>query len=206
MLTALRCYKVYLAVQAHFKRDDYNAFRYRFKTNASSDALNNRRDRHFFVRLANTFTREQDLIEYLVANMVADAFYLQDMNKATYLEWQNRMTRRLYQFRLDMKALACYIPELGFDAVFINDNGQYPLMLKKYMAGEIALESVVIFNKLTGAVKTMPDFDPMIWPDLKRKIVKYAPFIPLEDRDRYMSTFLEIMNEANSQNTDDTES
>lgn len=195
LLSALKCYRVYLSVQAHFKRDKYNAFRYKFKVNASADAFNNRRDRQCFVRLANTFTREEDLIDYLVANMVADKTFVGEMDKATYTEWQKRMTQRFYQFKLDMKKLVCYVPEHGFDAVFISDNGQYPIMIKKLLAGEVSLETVVLFHKLTGAVNQMPDFDPLIWPDLRRKLVKYAPFISM-DKNKYKAAFMDIMQDV----------
>ena len=200
MLSALRAYQIYLSVQAHFKRTKYNAITYRFKTNATAAAFNKRKDRHFFTRLANKFTRESDLIDYLVANSVADKTFVGDMDNETYLDWKGRIFKRFYRFKLDMKALACYIPEHGFDAVFIQDKGQYPIMIKKLLAGEVALESVVIFHKLTNAANQMPDFDPLIWPDLKRKIVKYDPFIKI-DRDKYNSALLDIMKDVNN-NTD----
>ena len=195
MLTALQAYQTYLSIQAHFKRHKYNAFRYNFKTNASKDAFLKRRDRHFFTKLANRFTKQDDLIEYLVANNVADKTFVGDMDIDTYYDWAKRKIQRFHQFKLDMKKLVCYIPEHGFDAVFIDNNGQYPIMIKKLLAGEVSLETVVIFHKLSNAANQMPDFDPMIWPDLKRKIVKYAPFIRI-DKDKYQTALLNIMKDV----------
>ena len=195
MLTAFRCYEIYLSVQAHFSRDKYNAFQYRFKTNAKFEAFQKRRDRHFFAKLSNTFTREADLIEYLVANMVADNKFVGDMDRETYLRWSARKNSLFYNFKLDMKKLICYIPEFGFDAVFISNDNGYPILLQKYMAGEVSLESVVLFHKLTGAVNQMPDFDPLVWPDLKRKILKYDPFLQA-DRDKYQTAFMDIMKDV----------
>jgi hypothetical protein len=192
MISAFRAYQIYLSIQSHFNRDKYNAIKYRFKTNASPEAFLKRRDRHHFVKLANTYTREDMLVEYLVANVVAGNTYVSDMNRQTYLEWSGKKNRLSYQFKLDMQALICYIPEIGFDKVFIENNGQYPIIMKKYIAGEVCLETVTLFHKITGACDRMPDFDPLIWPDLKRKIVKYAMFLKT-DTDKLRSVLLDIM-------------
>ena len=192
MISAFRAYQIYLSIQSHFNRDKYNAIKYRFKTNASPEAFMKRRDRHHFVKLANTYTREDMLVEYLVANVVAGNTYVSDMNRQTYLEWSGKKNRLSYQFKLDMQALICYIPDLGFDKVFIEDSGQYPIIMKKFIAGEVCLETVALFHKVTGACDQMPDFDPLIWPDLKRKIVKYAMFLNT-DTDKLRSVILDIM-------------
>lgn len=151
-----------------------------------------RRDRHHFVKLANTYTREDMLVEYLVANVVAGNTYVSDMNRQTYMEWLGKKNRLSYQFKLDMQVLICYISDLGFDKVFIEDKGQYPIIIKQYITGEVGLETVALFHKITGACDRMPDFDPLIWPDLKRKIVKYAMFLNT-DTDTLRTTMLNIM-------------
>lgn len=192
VISAFRAYQIYLSIQAHFNRDKYNAIKYNFKTNASPEAFMKRRDRHHFVKLANTYTREDMLVEYLLANIVAGNTYVSDMNRQTYLEWSGKKNRLSYQFKLDMQALMCYISDLGFDRVFIEDNGQYPIIIKQYIAGEVCLETVALFHKITGACDQMPDFDPLVWPDLKRKIVKYSMFLNV-DTDKLRTTMLNIM-------------
>jgi hypothetical protein len=59
------------------------------------------------------------------------------------------------------------------------EDGQYPLLLKEVMHSNVAVETLVILNDIM-------DFFPMwdkkiadtiVWPSMKRKFVKYTPFI-----------------------------
>ena len=67
----------------------------------------------------------------------------------------------------------------------------HPPLITKYLAKSITLETLVILNQLISYVK---DFDnsisePVVWPDLKRKVVKYQPFLSI-DKPKYKKILL----------------
>jgi hypothetical protein len=66
-----------------------------------------------------------------------------------------------------------------FDNFFKSNDGQLPLVIKIWMQEEISLETVVILNSIFGFIQRESEkvTDTIIWPDTKRKIEKYTPFV-----------------------------
>jgi hypothetical protein len=82
------------------------------------------------------------------------------------------------------------LKDLEFEQIF-KVTSTHPPLLKKYLSKSISLETLVIFNKLLNFVK---DFDktiadPVVWPELKRKVLKYEPFL-LVDKPKYKQILL----------------
>jgi hypothetical protein len=80
-----------------------------------------------------------------------------------------------------------------FDSLFEIHNGSHPIVLKEHLSGNISLESFVILNKL---VNFIPYFnknisDPIVWPEIRKKVVKYEPFITV-DENKYKCTLLTL--------------
>jgi len=61
----------------------------------------------------------------------------------------------------------------------VSEDGQHPLVIQLWMQEEISLETVVILNSLIGFIprESKKISDTLIWPDIKRKIEKYSPFV-----------------------------
>jgi hypothetical protein len=53
------------------------------------------------------------------------------------------------------------------------------MIVKIWMQEEISLETVVILNSILGFVprESKKISETIIWPDIKRKIEKYTPFV-----------------------------
>jgi hypothetical protein len=68
---------------------------------------------------------------------------------------------------------------MEFDDLFKSEDGQHPLIVQLWMQEEITLETVVILNSLIGFIprESKKISDTLIWPDIKRKIEKYTPFV-----------------------------
>jgi len=76
-----------------------------------------------------------------------------------------------YNFQQDLEKVNVE----SFDQLFDLGN-QYPKVVEAYLSNDINIESVAILNKLTSfmsrADKTVSD--PILWPDVSRKIRKYS--------------------------------
>jgi len=62
----------------------------------------------------------------------------------------------------------------------LKTNGGYPLLLTKTLRGEISMETLCLLNSI---LNFLPMWDKNIaedvrWPEFRRKMVKYAAFLP----------------------------
>lgn len=172
-------YKMYNALKLHFESDSYNALKYNFKTSVTPKSFFNRKDKYFFAKLANTY--EDNLRDFYVANFKNDVKYVGDMlNEDGARHYKNhlKIIQSLHrQFEVDINKLA--EENVPFDNMFISEDGQFPLVIRVWMQEEICLETLVILNSMLGFMHRESEkiSDTIMWPDIKRKIEKYTPFV-----------------------------
>ena len=166
-------YRYYQSLKLHFENESYNAPKYNYKTSAKPQTFWKRKDKYFFAKIGKMFDTPPELINYYAAHFVADNNWVGDMlgNDQIYRDWQKRTEALGYNFQQDLEKVNVE----SFDHLFELGN-QYPKVVESYLAGDINIESVVILNQLTGfmrkADKTVSD--PILWPDVSRKIRKYS--------------------------------
>ena len=167
-------FRYYQSLKLHFESDSYNAVKYNFKTSAKHSTFWKRKDKYFFAKRGKRFTKLPDLIEFYVSNFVNDTKWIGEMiDSDHYNNWSKTMQSISYSFEQDIYKL--YDEVKSFDDLFKGD--PHPLVVTKYLEGLISLETLVILDKLTGFVERSTVTETIIWPDLKRKILKYRPFV-----------------------------
>jgi hypothetical protein len=175
---------MYLALRMHFTKDTYDYIKYRGKVSASEKSFEERRDRYFFKKLAAKYS-EKDLLDYLVANFLYDPRgYIKSFNDKHYESWKVLQESFSYKFRQDVDLLLTYFEapyQDKFDLIFKVREGSHPPLLKHFLSGEITLETLVIFETCLGYVDKFDAVltDP-IWKDIRRKILKYKPFLHVD--------------------------
>jgi hypothetical protein len=184
-------YKLYLAIKLHFTTDSFDYFRCNGKSKASLQSFEKRKDVYFFKKLATKFT-QPELVDYFVANFTTDeSTWIGNISKIenskVYPKWKEKTQSMSYIFQNDMDFL---LGESSFEDLFKVEL-THPLLIKKYLSKEIALETLVILDKLVSYVKDFDNMikDPIIWPELKRKVVKYEPFLQI-DKSKYRKILL----------------
>jgi hypothetical protein len=181
MIDPFESYRLYNALKLHFETD-YDALKYNFKTNASAKSFLNRKDKYFFAKIAKS--HEKDLKGYYVANFKNDVSYVGEMvnevGEKNYLSHRKTLESLTRVFQNDINKLIEEQPE--FDGLFKAEDGQHPLVIQLWMQEEISLETVVILNSLIGFIQKESKniSDTLIWPDIKRKIEKYSPFVDFD--------------------------
>ena len=179
MIDPFESYKLYNALKLHFETD-YDALKYNFKTNVSAKSFLNRKDKYFFAKIAKTY--EKDLKGYYVANFKNDVSYVGEMvnesGERNYLQHRKTLESLSRVFQNDINKLSD-INEVDFNGLFESNDGQHPLIITLWMQEEISLETVVILNSILGFIprESKKISDTLIWPDIKRKIEKYTPFV-----------------------------
>lgn len=179
MMDPFDSYKLYNALKLHFETDSYDAVKYNYKSNVTPQAFFKRKDKYFFAKLAKNY--EKDLLTYYVSNFKNGVGYVGDMlnedGEKNYLN-HKRIQESIHRvFSIDINKLS--EQERKFDQFFMSCHGQLPLVIKLWLQEEISLETVVILDSMLGFVERESDkiTDTIIWPDTKRKIHKYRPFV-----------------------------
>ena len=106
-----------------------------------------------------------------------------------YMDWKKKVQSLSYIFREEVESL---FDDKEVDEVFDCSKG-HPPILKKYLGGDITLETMVICDIIFGYAKNFDKKlkDP-VWETVSRKIRKYSPFLNI-DVFRYKKILKEVV-------------
>lgn len=176
-MEAYEAYKTYVALKNHFTSKTYDYFKYNGRTRASKTTFEKRNDKYFFHKLA----KRKDVVDYLVANFVyagtTDTWVGDLINNERsdkqYLKMIKTRESLSYLFSQDLDEL-----NDEFDTNFAVIEGQHPLLLRKYLQGDICIETMVILDDLVHYMKKWNRriTDTVLWPQVYLRCKKYKPF------------------------------
>ena len=177
-------YCLYLAINNHFHTESYDYFKYNGKVSAKLESFMKRKDKYHFAKLARKYNGE--LKDFLVANLSKKKYYVRELleqecekNYITYKKTKQKMT---YAITEEMRYLFDKYKQLDI-CLGIKD-GQHSNILREYLGGRIAAETLVAADKIFGIFR---DYDTMvsenfIWPKTRKRLDNLAPFLELENK------------------------
>ena len=188
-------YRCYLAMKNHFTKEKYDYIKYRGKVKATNEAFYKRKDRFWFEKFARQ-KNDKEIEEFFVANFTScsdpESLWIGEMIKdgeSRYQDWQKKVQSLSYVFKEDSEKL---FADNKVDDVFDCSKG-HPIVLKKFLGGNISLESLVIYDIIFGYGK---DFDKKlkdpVWETVSRRVKKYTPFLNI-DVFRYKKILKEVV-------------
>ena len=188
-------YRCYLALKNHFTKDKYDYHKYHGKVRATNEAFYKRKDRFWFEKFARQ-KNDKEIEEFFVANFTScsdpESLWIGEMIKdgeSRYQDWQKKVQSLSYVFKEDSEKL---FADNKVDDVFDCSKG-HPIILKKFLGGNISLESLVIYDIIFGYGK---DFDKKlkdpVWETVSRRVKKYTPFLNI-DVFRYKKILKEVV-------------
>ena len=191
-------YQHYLSLKNHFTNPKYDFFKYGAKTRASVTSFNKRRDKYWFEKTSRKYN-DKEVVDFLVSNF-SSADNPQNLwigeiissGERTYAEWMKRQQSLTYLFKEQSNEL---FSENELESVFDCSKG-HPIVLKKFLGGNISLETLVIYHKifLFGNKFDKKLNDP-IWETVSLKIQKYSPFLNNLDMFKYKKILRDIVDE-----------
>jgi hypothetical protein len=190
---------MYLAIKMHFHYDGYDYVKYRGKVRASRDTFEKRKDKYFFEKLKRKYPKPQELKMFLVANLLDSdekwiGKFFEDECRGKYYSLKGRLDQLGYFLEQDLEVLLNKIPNQDFAALFEVEDGQHPILVRAYMAQEIHLETLVIFNEIFSCFDGWDNkiTDTIIYPQIKRKALKYRVFLDMIDdsKDKFVTIIL----------------
>ena len=188
-------YRCYLSLKNHFTKDHYDYIKYRGKTRATKQAFYKRKDRFWFEKFARQKS-DKEVEEFFVSNFIYSTdpgtMWIGEMMKdgeGRYTDWKKKVQSLSYIFREEVESL---FDDKEVDEVFDCSKG-HPFILKKYLGGDITLETMVICDIIFGYAKNFDKKlkDP-VWETVSRKIRKYSPFLNI-DVFRYKKILKEVV-------------
>lgn len=171
-MNAILVYQEYRALKLHFTTD-YDYFKYGGKLRVKNDPRG-RKDWGFFERLSKDKEYPTLILSNILKNpklWVGDLFNTECVE--THNLWKRRNQGLTYQFKTDINKLPDDINEF-----LLSKNG-HPELLRKYIAGEITLETLCILNNKIGFVNywnSVMEGDP-VWGATEGLMLKYTPFV-----------------------------
>ena len=197
IVTPFETYQHYLSLKNHFTNPKYDFFKYGAKTRASITSFNKRRDKYWFEKTSRKYS-DKEVVDFLVSNFVS-ADNPQNLwigsiinsGERTYQEWMRRQQSLTYLFKEQSNEL---FSEIKLEDA-LNCSKGHPIILKKFLSGQLSLETLTIYEKIFHFSK---DFDKKlldpVWETVSLKISKYAPFLNT-DIFQFKRILREIINE-----------
>ena len=198
-MTGYETFGLYQALKLHFTQESYDFFKYNGKTNVSVTTFENRKDKYHFYKLSRRLAQKEDMIDFIVANLVEDektwvGSLLMQESEVNYRKHQKVIQSMSYTFENDCKLIFrdCI---LNPNEVLMTD-GDYPVLLKKGLQKSVNIESMCLLNNMLGFVPmwTKKIADTIHWPNYRMKLLKYSAFIPKDDV-KYKLILKKVLNE-----------
>jgi len=173
-VNSFEAFKTYRSLKLHFTNDKYDFFKYHGKTRTTVQQFEKSRDKMWYGKVAKN-TSPVDLIvsnfAYRDVNWVGELFDQEGSDSFT--EMQKRHQSITYLFKNDLDKIDDLISACKVT------NGQTPLLLTLFRRGTIMLETLCILDDLLKVCDYWDQKigDTILWPTIRRKIKKYAPFI-----------------------------
>ena len=179
-VTPYETYQTYLSMKSHFTNKKYDFFKYGGKSRATISSFNKRKDKYWFEKTSRKYS-DQEITDFLLSNFVTtdtpQNLWIGEIinsGERNYSDWMKRQQSLTYLFKEQSKEL---IYENGFEQIFNCSKG-HPPILKKYLGGELNLETLTIYEKIFSFRKNFDKklVDP-VWETVSLKIKKYLPFL-----------------------------
>ena len=176
-------YKQYLALKNHFTKEKYDYHKYCGKSRATVKSFYKRKDRFWFEKLARNKS-DKEVVDFFISNFITctdpSKLWIGEMireGEGRYTAWKRRTQSLSYIFREEIELI---LADTDLDTVFARTNG-HPPILKKYLSGDISLETLVICDRILGYRN---DYDKQltdpVWETVSLRIKKYSPFLNID--------------------------
>ena len=179
-MTPFETYRTYLSMKSHFTNPKYDFIKYGGKSRATITSFNKRKDKYWFEKTSRKYS-DQEVVEFLLSNFV-NATNPQNLwigeiinsGERTYADWKMRQQSLTYMFTEQSSTL---LSENDLEKVFNCSKG-HPIILKKYLGGEISLETLSILEKVFSFKgKFDKKLKDPVWETVSMKLKKYLPFL-----------------------------
>ena len=188
-------YRCYISLKSHFTKESYDYHKVGVLTRVKKETFYKRKDRFWFEKFSRQ-KNDKEVVDFFVSNFVSTTdpsrMYIGELVKngeERYVDWKKRTQSLSYLFREESELL---FKDHQMDEVFDCSRG-HPIILKKFLGGNISLETLVIYDRILGYGNNFDKKlkDP-VWETVSRRVRKYTPFLNI-DVFRYKKILKEVV-------------
>ena len=188
-------YRCYISLKSHFTKESYDYHKVGVLTRVKKETFYKRKDRFWFEKFSRQ-RNDKEVVDFFVSNFVSTTdpsrMYIGELVKngeERYVDWKKRTQSLSYVFKEETEYL---FKDKKVDEVFDCSKG-HPIVLKKFLGGNISLETLVIYDRILGYGNNFDKKlkDP-VWETVSRRVRKYAPFLNI-DVFRYKKILKEVV-------------
>lgn len=189
MMTGFEAYKEYLAIKNHFTLDSYDYSKYNGRVSASEKSFMSRKDKFFFTKLGKRFSKQEELRDFLVANLYDNektwvGNLLDEKHQETYTKWQKKIQSLGYVIKSDFQSILNHMDQTqsSFDDLFAIRENELPLLLQLQQEGDINVETVVVMDRVLNFFRRWDKNidDDIFYPIVRKRIKKYECFVSFD--------------------------
>ena len=188
-------YRCYISLKSHFTKESYDYHKVGVLTRVKKETFYKRKDRFWFEKFSRQ-KNDKEVVDFFVSNFVSTTdpsrMYIGELVKngeERYIDWKKRTQSLSYVFKEESES---WFKDKRVDEIFDCSQG-HPIVLKKFLGGNISLETLVIYDRILGYGK---DFDKKlkdpVWETVSRRVRKYTPFLNI-DVFRYKKILKEVV-------------
>ncbi len=188
-------YRCYISLKSHFTKESYDYHKVGVLTRVKKETFYKRKDRFWFEKFSRQ-KNDKEVVDFFVSNFVSTTdpsrMYIGELVKngeERYVDWKKRTQSLSYLFKEESESL---FKDKKLDEIFDCSKG-HPIVLKKFLGGNISLETLVIYDRILGYGK---DFDKKlkdpVWETVSKRVRKYTPFLNI-DVFRYKKILKEVV-------------
>lgn len=199
-MTGFKAFRYYVALKLHFTKDKFNVFENRGNVKGSYQAFDARNDKFLFEKLARKYRTDQEMIQFLVANIAYgndNIVYGMEEAEEYYIQWTKRKQSLTKTFKDDLNLLQLESEKnnLSLDQIINFTLNTYPYIIKLYLGKLISMESICILNDFIPMI-TKWEIEPtaLILEEDIRRIKKLKGFVKY-DREKLEKTINEFITE-----------
>jgi len=178
-------YSTYIAIKLHFEKGSYDAFKFNFKgPQKKIGAFMKSNDRFAYEKIAKKYPNFQNLVHFLLANILDGRTWIRDMTDEAYQLWNAKMQRLTYQFSNDMTVMCDYAINHGLtfdECLQPNKSTNLIPILELLRKSSIQVESVITIDVLVdflSRINKKTISDPLgVLSDRVYSMQQYKPFI-----------------------------
>ena len=188
-------YRCYISLKSHFTKESYDYHKVGVLTRVKKETFYKRKDRFWFEKFSRQ-KNDKEVVDFFVSNFVSTTdpsrMYIGELVKngeERYVDWKKRTQSLSYMFKEESEFL---FKDHKMDEVFDCSKG-HPIILKKFLGGNISLETLVIYDRILGYGKNFDKKlkDP-VWETVSKRVRKYTPFLNI-DVFRYKKILKEVV-------------
>ena len=188
-------YRCYISLKSHFTKESYDYHKVGVLTRVKKETFYKRKDRFWFEKFSRQ-KNDKEVVDFFVSNFVSTTdpsrMYIGELVKngeERYVDWKKRTQSLSYMFKEESEFL---FKDHKMDEVFDCSRG-HPIILKKFLGGNISLETLVIYDRILGYGNNFDKKlkDP-VWETVSRRVRKYTPFLNI-DVFRYKKILKEVV-------------